>query len=300
MQQVTALLKRHALVSGIALMFLLTWPIELANAGVLPFEVPFIVAYLVGYGIVIATLIMTGLTLGKAGVVALLKRYLIWRVGWRWYLAPFALVPAIYLVTLALNAWISQTPIDFSRVLAYDIFGADAKLWLLIIPFLITDALTNGEEIGWRGYVLPRLQAKQSALAASLILGVIWGLWHLPKFISHWDTALFGWFLVEKLAVTVFYTWLYNNTKGSLLLVTLFHAACNTAAVFLPLANTVTSNLSEQIIAAVVWSAVAVVVVIMAAPARLSRAAPKQTQVEPQIQAPPPGAKAKASGLATT
>jgi len=94
--------------------------------------------------------------------------------------------------------------------------------------------VTNGEEIGWRGYVLPRLQAKHTALAASLILGVIWGFWHLPKFLSHWNTVSFAWFMVHTLAGSVLYTWMYNGTKGSLLLVTLFHASANTAGMFVP------------------------------------------------------------------
>lgn len=282
MNPITLFIKRHSLIIGILLMYLLTWPIDLANSGVLPFQVPFVVALLVGYGIVFATLIMTGLTLGTNGVIALLKRFLIWRVGWKWYLVPFLLVPFIYLIILLLNTWFSQTPIDFSTVLAYDIFGPEANLLLLIIPFLISDAITNGEEIGWRGYVLPRLQAKYSALTASLILGVIWGLWHLskPAFILHWDSVLFGWYLVQTLALTVVYTWLYNNTKGSLLLVTLFHAATNTVAVFLPLSSTVTSDLRAQMIETLIWMIVAIVVVFIAGPARLSRTEQKQVQVE--------------------
>ena len=279
MNPITSFIRRHSLLIGIFLMFLLTWPIDLANSGVLPFQVPFLVAYLVGYGIVFATLIMTGLTLGKSGVIALLKRFLIWRVGWKWYLVPFLLVPSMYLFILFLHAGISQTPIDFSTTFAYNFFGPNANFVLLVIPFLISDAITNGEEIGWRGYVLPRLQAKHSALTASLILGVIWGLWHLPKFVSHWDTAVFGWYCVQVLAQTIVYTWLYNNTKGSLLLVTLFHAASNTAAFFLPLSNTVTNILSAQIIETLVWVFVGVVVVFIAGPARLSRTEPKQVQV---------------------
>ena len=100
----------------------------------------------------------------------------------------------------------------------------------------------NGEEVGWRGYVLPRLQAKYNALVSSLIVGVIWGLWHIPKFLAPGNTSPFGWFMIKVIADAVLYTWLYNNTKGSLLLATLFHAAGNTAGVFLPVTTTVTGN----------------------------------------------------------
>jgi hypothetical protein len=77
-------LKRYSLILGILLMFLLTWPIDLSNAGVLPFQVPFIIYIFLGWGFIFASLIMTGLTLGKEGVINLLKRYLIWRVDWNW------------------------------------------------------------------------------------------------------------------------------------------------------------------------------------------------------------------------
>lgn len=107
---------------------------------------------------------------------------------------PFLLVPCIYLITLFLNAKFGQTPIDFSTVFAHRIFGPSANLALFIVPFFVVDAISNGEEIGWRGYVLPRLQAKHNALVSSLIVGVIWGLWHIPKYVSHWDTVAFAWF----------------------------------------------------------------------------------------------------------
>src|SRR5688572_1512379 len=242
MKPTIAFLKRHSLVIGILLMFALTWPIDLANAGVLPFQVPFVIYIFLGWGFIFASLIMTWLTLGKQSVIALLKRYLIWRVDWKWYLVAFFLIPALSFLGILINSAYTKTPIDFSTVLAYQIFGPSANLALLIIPFFLFDAIANGEEIGWRGYVLPRLQAKYSALAASLILGVIWGVWHIPKFLSHWNTASFAWIMVDVLAKAVLLTWIYNSTKGSLLLVTLFHASFNTAGVLLPIANTVSDS----------------------------------------------------------
>jgi membrane protease YdiL (CAAX protease family) len=185
----TGYLKRHSLITGIILMFLLTWPIDLANSGILPFHVPSVVALLVGWGFVFASLIMTGLTLGKAGVIALLKRFLIWRVGLQWYLVAFLLLPVIDSSAVLLNAAFSATPTDFSSVMAYKIFGPSANLPLLILPWFLYEVFTNGEEIGWRGYVLPRLQAKHTALVSSLILGLVWGLWHFPKFLATGNTS---------------------------------------------------------------------------------------------------------------
>lgn len=281
MKPSTGFLKRHSLVIGILLMFVLTWPIDLANSGVLPFQVPFAVYIMLGWGFVVASLIMTGLTLGREGVITLLKRFLIWRVGWKWFLVAFLLFPAIFFSAVLLNAAFTRTPIDFSSVFAHQIFGPAASLPLFILPFLPFDAITNGEEIGWRGYVLPRLQAKHTALVSSLIVGVIWGLWHLPKFLAPGNTSPFGWFMVKIIVEAILYTWLYNNTQGSLLLVTLFHASGNTAGAFLPIASTIAgTNVNTLIIQIALEFLVAIIVVIViAGPARLSRTEPKQVQV---------------------
>ncbi len=279
MKQVIEFLKRHSLVVGIILMFLLTWPIDLANSEVLPFRVPFAVYILLGYGFVFASLIMTGLTIGKDAVVALLKRFLMWRVGWKWYLVALLLFPVIQFSAVLLNAVFTQSTIDFSTVLAYKIFGSSANLPFLVLPFFLFDAVTNGEEIGWRGYVLPRLQARYSALVSSLVLGVIWSLWHFPKFLAPGNNSSFAWFTVKILAEAVIYTWLYNNTKGSLLLVTLLHASGNTGGAFLPIASTITgSNLNTLIIQIALEILVVIVVIAKEGPAHLSRIATKQMQ----------------------
>lgn len=281
MNQMIAFLKRHSLVIGIVLMFALTWPIDLANSGILPFKVPFLVALTVGYGFIFASLLMTGLTLGKEGLVALLKRFLLWRVGWKWYLA-LLIMPFLTLAGVLLNAALTQTPLDFSTAYAHKIFGPSANLLLFVIPFFLVDALTNGEEIGWRGYALPRLQARHSALTSALLIGVVWAFWHLPKFLSHWDTVTFAWYIVDTTAKSVLFAWLYNNTKGSLLLTTLCHAALNTAGVFLPTATTVTNaNSGAFIITVLLDVLVMIVIVIIAGPERLSRTESVQVQASP-------------------
>jgi uncharacterized protein len=265
-------IQRHSLVIGIPLMFLLTWPIDLSNAGVLPFRFPFLIYIFLGWGFIFASLIMTGLTLGKEGVISLLKRYLIWRVNWKWYLVSFLLIPALSYIAILLNAVLTKTPIDFRTVLAYQFFGPSATLALFIIPFFLFDAIANGEEMGWRGYVLPRLQAKYNALTASLILAVIWAFWHVPKFVTHWNSAVFFWFTVDVVAKAILLTWMYNNTRGSLLLVTLFHASFNTAAMFLPVANNLNdANMNMRILISLLEIIVAASVVLYAGAERLSR-----------------------------
>lgn len=271
-------LRRHSLVIGILLMFLLTWPIDLSNAGVLNFKLPFAVYIFLGWGFIAAALIMTALTLGWAGVVRLLKRYLIWRVDWKWYLAAFFLIPGLNFLAIAIHSALTGAPIDFSRVLAREILPP-APLLLLVIPFFIFDFISNGEEMGWRGYVLPRLQSKYSALAASLVLGVIWALWHLPKFVANWNTVTFLWFMVETVAKSILLTWMYNGTQGSLLLVTLFHASFNTAGVMLPMPNTMTdANQNLRGLISMLEVAAGVIVVLMAGAERLSRSQPKQVE----------------------
>ena len=281
MNQIIVFLKRHSLMIGIILMFLLTWPIDLANSGLMPFKVPFLVYIFLGWGFIIASLVMTGLTLGKSGILALLKRYLIWRVDWQWYLIAFFLIPGLSFLGILINAAYTRTPIDFSTVLAYKIFGPSANLLLLAVPFFLFDAIANGEEMGWRGYVLPRLQAKYNALTSSLILAPIWALWHLPKFLTHWDTVTFLWFVVDVLAKTILMTWMLNNTRGSMLLVTLFHASFNTAGVLLPIANNLSNaNMYMRAIISTLELLVAVIVALTSGPARLSRTEEKQVELE--------------------
>lgn len=288
MKSTIAFLKRHSLAIGILLMFVLTWPIDLSNAGIMPFQVPFAVYIFLGWGFILASLIMTGLTLGKNGILSLLKRYLIWRVNWKWYLIAFFLIPIVSSMAILINAALTKTPIDFSTVLAYEIFGPSANLLLLIVPFFLFDALANGEEMGWRGYVLPRLQGKYNALTASLVLAVIWAVWHIPKFVTHWDTVTFLWFTADVIAKAILITWMFNNTRGSLLLVTLFHASFNTAGLFLPIANNLTdTNMNMRAIIGVVELIVAAIVVLYAGPERLSRTEPMQIQEQLSIRTDP-------------
>ncbi len=88
------------------------------------------------------------------------------------------------------------------------------------------------EEVGWRGYALPSLQEEYGALVSSLLVGVLWALWHWPFFVVK-DSAMyenyhgFFWFVLATLFGSVTYAWLYNSTRGSLLTVSLFHASTN-------------------------------------------------------------------------
>ncbi len=275
----TEFLKRHSLVMGIILMFLFTWPIDLANAGVLPFQVPFAVYLLVGYGFLLATVLMTWITLGRGATIALLKRFLIWRVNWVWYLVALLLLPAVQLASVYLTAALSSTAVNFNAALIHEILVPTMGLPVLVIPWFLFEVFTNGEEIGWRGYVLPRLQANYNALVSSLIVGLLWAFWHIPKFLGTGTGSerSFSWFIIAFPALSVLYTWLYNNTRGSLLLVTLFHASGNTAGMFLPVSFASPGGITENILI-VLYVLVAIMVTTVAGSEHLSRRYSRQVQ----------------------
>jgi membrane protease YdiL (CAAX protease family) len=145
--------------------------------------------------------------------------------------------------------------------------------------FSIFPGSAMGEELGWRGFALPRLQARRSALAASLIVGAVWGIYHLPLFLLGSPTRPFALFLPFALScviMSIFYTWMFNGTGGSLLTAVLLHAATN-----LPL-TIVYAPLQERVLPAY-WLYVAMlalaaaVLIARTGGAALSRAHSKQT-----------------------
>ncbi|MBE0685976.1 MAG: CPBP family intramembrane metalloprotease [Anaerolineaceae bacterium] len=149
-----------------------------------------------------------------------------------YYLLALGLIPAIWLLGNLLSRAMGMD-VSFSR---YTV--VDAKLVLMVILFYFYNIIYGGlsEEPGWRGFALPRLQSKFSPLIASLILGVIWAVWHAPgrfggiEAKSLTDT-LVEWFLI--VLVTIIFTFLFNRTKGSILVTVLIHPAMNTTGNFL-------------------------------------------------------------------
>jgi membrane protease YdiL (CAAX protease family) len=276
--QIIGFIKRHSLVIGILLMYTVTWSVHLSGAGILPVRFPFVVYALGGWGFAVASIVMTWLTLGADAVGALLKRFLIWRIGWRWY-SSLLIIPGSYLLGIALHALVNGTAPDFRLTSAYRAAGSSAGVLLFVLPVFLADVLGNGEEIGWRGYALPRLQARYSALYSALVLGLVWALWHIAVYIRSFNPIWFAWYLISVMAKSVLIAWAYNGSRGSLLLATLYHAMWNTSGIFLP----ITDKLSEADIgtyAYVVVSevAVAAVITLISGPAHLSRSTPRQVQ----------------------
>ncbi len=137
-------------------------------------------------------------------------------IGWRWYLAAVLVVILATMGQLVILKLMGQ---------AFDMTLFMAQLGSFL-PLLIIGPLS--EEIGWRGYALGKLQTRWNALTSSLIVGLVWALWHLPLFMmvgtSYHDLAIpFVGFLLGMLAVSVLFTWLHNNTAGSIWTAIYFH-----------------------------------------------------------------------------
>ena len=164
---------------------------------------------------------------GGTGVRALLRQALRWRVRPRWYAValggPFLLAFACVTFYLASGGTLPTA------------VRLPLPIWLLLPIYLIFVGLFAGgldEELGWRGYALPRLQQRYGALAASLILGVIWAGWHLPNWFlpdSNQAAISFPIFVAGAVALSIILAWLYNSTSGSLLLVILAHTIFDVA-----------------------------------------------------------------------
>jgi len=164
---------------------------------------------------------------GGEGIGALLARILRWRVGARWYLFAVGYIPAIKLTAALIHR---------ATTGAWPRFGGEA--WYLIpAAIAFSTPFQAGEEIGWRGYALPRLAARFGLARASILLGLVWACWHLPQFfIPEVDTygQSFFVFVVQVTALSVAMAWLYARTNGSLLLVMLLHSAVNNAKDIVP------------------------------------------------------------------
>lgn len=167
----------------------------------------------------VAALIVAGIAQGWPGIKDLLARIVRGRIGWRWYAVIFGLPIALCAIALAIMAL-------FGQVTSTPTAAAWRELPDRFIFILLFIGL--GEEPGWRGFALPRLQKNYSPLSASLILAPIWALWHLPLMGNEFPWPVVPAFLIALLAGTLIQTWLFNRTKGSVFAQMLFHATVNT------------------------------------------------------------------------
>ena len=230
----TLLVAKYPILTFIFLVYALTWPFlileVLASYGMLSFELPMPIMILQAFMPGVAAVIVTGMISGKAGIRALLSKLLIARVGFRWYTFALFCLAVVSAAAIALNNLFGTSVIPLLST-KMPPFSGPIKLLVNIVVLFIFSTIFNSEELGWRGFALPRLQKKYNALTSSLILSIPWLFFHLPLFFklgsSQADSSFIA-YGVGIIAQTVIFTWMYNNTRGSVLLAVLLHASSNT------------------------------------------------------------------------
>jgi uncharacterized protein len=261
---VPSALQRHPLIAYFLVAYAISWGIGFSCIILLHATVSLWLAILVACGPTISSLIITAAIEGRAGVGRLLRRYVRWRVGIIWYL--IAIIPPPVLVILISLTQQGGEAAVLSKLQIYPV--------LFILTFFVGGPFL--EEPGWRGFALPRMQERLGPLPGSLLLGVLWGLWHLPLFFIPGyngsgvgfvgiSTALLGFTLVTSIITPVF-AWVSNNTQGSLLIVMLLHASINSAASLIPTSQPSLNSLVPVYAAFVVIS----FIIIVATSGRLS------------------------------
>jgi uncharacterized protein len=218
----------------------------LASRGIAPFYRPYFLVLSIFFAIgpALAAVIVSQVTQGKIGVQNLLKGLIRWRVGLVWYivavLSPVLLLTVAQVVTKLLGLTVT-IPVPQVNLSPYVIFS----FWVNFLG-------NTCEEIGWRGFALPRLQKRHNALIATLIVGTLWALWHLPLIFlaGPMSEYPFLWF-ISIVTDAFMYTWIYNSTKGSILLGALFHGSLNIFGAFIPGVSPVVNALLNCVVAIV-------------------------------------------------
>ena len=293
------LIIRHPLITFFVIAFAGTWiaflPLVLAQngLGLFSYTIPEIGPYPPSYwfamlgallGPTLASFTVTAITTGKVGIQQLLRRYALWRVGLRWYLFVLVGVPlfqlvcaSIFLGIAPLTALIQQWPLYFTTFLPN----------LLIIVL----AVQIWEEGGWSGYAVPNLQKRFGALRTALILGPLWALWHLPVFFvpgQIFDQKVGAITMIVQMVLMIIVailtrilmTWVFNNTKGSILIAILLHAALdasNSGSAFIKQLLTASQLGGYGLASALVFPLVAAMLLLIFTKGRLSYK-PDQTQ----------------------
>lgn len=243
-----------------------TAPALVVGTGLLPPAV----AQLGALSASLAAIVLVVIEGRKRGLRELLGRALTWRVGIQWWIIAlfFMIIPCV------------------ASLYLYDLLGGPAVDWseleplYKIVPMFIflTVAAGFGEEFGWRGFLLPRLQIRHNALVSGLIVGVAWAIWHIPLFFikgtSQYEQQLQGGLLPAILGYAIFviaqsvqFTWLFNNTKGSVLLAAVFHGASNTWAGYLSMSKVPFDGLLVLVAVSVLITAI---IILMAGANELS------------------------------
>jgi CAAX protease family protein len=288
MKTITAFIKRHPVLTFYALAFALSWGgilIVVGGPGGYPGTTKQVaqlflfvmLAWLAGPSV--ASLLVTGLVDGRAGLRELLSRLLKWRVGARWYAVALLTAPLVYLV---MSFALSLT----SREFLPNILTTNDTAALLLMG-LAYGLLGGGfcEELGWTGFAVPRLRQRHGVLTTGLIVGVLWGAYHFS--VIYWSSSpsealplvillaqLFAWLPAYR----VLMVWIYDRS-GSLLVAMLMHAVLTSGMIILtPTAITEVPLLTWLVVlAAVLWGVVAAVAIAQGG--HLSRQPPLRRRV---------------------
>lgn len=234
-----AWMRGHPIIAYFSLAFAITWALHLPmvlgrnGLGLFPYEVPvalYAILFILGAfgGPTLGAFVVTNALEGKEGTRNLFRRYGQWRVGLPWYAIAIFGLPIIHI--LAASIALRGVPLADLRANWATFFSTYLPL-LLIFPAL----LTWGEEPGWRGFALTRLQGYYHPLAASLIVGFMHALWHLPVFLMVSGPIALGPFSLTGFAVNtavvialaIVWTWVFNRAKGSILIAVLLHTSLN-------------------------------------------------------------------------
>lgn len=221
--------RKHPLVAYFVLAYTISWtlvtPLIASTHGLIAVRIAPAWHAVGALGPILAALIVTATTGGKAGIRTFVGRITRWRVSPVWWLA--ALSP---LLLFAISAGILRVAGN-----PWPDFGMVGRDRAITLSWLAGIFYGFGEEPGWRGFALPRLQRTHTALSATAILTLFWAAWHTPFFFYRFDIgvgALIG-FLTSLFAGAIWLTCLYNGSGGSALLAVIFHASLN--AVYQPL-----------------------------------------------------------------
>ncbi|WP_324605172.1 type II CAAX endopeptidase family protein [Streptomyces sp. NRRL WC-3549] len=172
-------------------------------------------------GPILSAFLVTAVADGRAGLRAWTGRMTKWRVGWRWWVSIIVSVPLVLVLTL--YALGGESPVMPS-----------AAVLAAFLPGLVLQMITTGvaEEPGWRDFAMPRLQDRFGPVRGTLVLGPLWGAWHLPLYLSDWGGQDVVWwtpveFVVTTTAFSFVMTWIFNHTRQALLLAMLLHTSVN-------------------------------------------------------------------------
>lgn len=236
---------RHQVTAFFVLAYGFSWLAELVLFGLLD-QPAAITVPVITFGPAVAALVMTAALQGRPGLGRLWARMRAWRVGRRWYGVALLLIPLFYIVgTIVLPGTLASYAPESPVALVVT--------WIIVLTLGGVIGGPLGEEPGWRGFALPRLQAQLGPLGGTLLLGFVWAGWHFPQFfMQEWadqngglSAATLATFAATVLAIAVILTWIFNHTGGSVLLAMIAHSSVNTSqAVLNPLFPAVNSDLN--------------------------------------------------------